>query len=71
MVRKIGKNQKRTLGWEISAKNYILAVQENQRACKCNKANRILEINPWKAQLQVQWLKSDNMRIGKRIEKEK
>ena len=49
MVRKIGKNQKRTLGWEISAKNYILAVQENQRACKCNKANRILEINPWKA----------------------
>ena len=32
MVKKIGENKNIPQGWKISAKNYILTVQEKQRA---------------------------------------
>ena len=42
---------------EKSAKNYILIVQEKQRACIGNNTEIILEMNLWQRKLEAQRLK--------------
>ena len=51
--KKLGRTKKLLKVGEISAKNYILTVQEKQRACKYNKASTILEMTPWKTYLEA------------------
>ena len=71
MVQKIGRNKKDLKVGKISTKYGILTVQEKKVAHDINKIKIILEMNPWKIEVEARRLKESNMSIDKQMEKEK
>ena len=62
MVFKVGK---------FSARDYILTVQEKQTAHRGNRKNRSPGMTPWEMNLEAHQLNTSNMRMKRRIEKQK
>ena len=67
----MGRTEKVINVGKISDKDEILKVEDKQLYLIGNKTKGSLEMNPWKRELETRRSKAANMRIEKRIEKEK